>query len=248
MKKKQDLNILLLQVREDDETILEEFYCFAEKSQLTPQQITSLNPIQQNNIDWHNIDGYDAIFVGGSSDVSVLHPEKYPFIDNCKQLLVDCYEKDIPVFASCFGFQVAVEAFGGKVEEDLENKETGIYKIYHTDTAKNDLIHHDSPAQLWAVSGHKERAITLPKGVIELQYSDLCPYHGFKFPNKNFYAFQFHPEMNSMDLHARIQRYQSRYFVEDDELADILTTSTQDTKDANDLLLKFVDRILLNAK
>lgn len=244
-KQRTDLKILLLQVRRDQETILEEFYGFVETGKLQPQQITCINPIQQKHIDWKNLLHYDALFVGGSSDVSVLAPEEYPFIAECKQLVADYYHHKLPVFASCFGFQVAAEALGGEVCLDVENKEVGLFEILQTDAAKEDILLHDTPAKFWAVLGHKERAKKLPAGVITLNYTPLCPYHGFKFPDRPFYGFQYHPEMSTKDLHSRIIRYQERYGFHAESTQRLIEESQQETTHANELVAKFIDRILL---
>ena len=54
--------------------------------------------------------GYDALLVGGASEASVLEPENYPSVPHCINLLRHCIDVDFPVFASCFGFQLAVLA------------------------------------------------------------------------------------------------------------------------------------------
>ncbi len=156
-------------------------------------------------------------------------------------------EKEIPVFASCFGFQAAVEALGGKVIVDKANMEIGTFPLTLTEAAADDLLLHDVPDGFWAVSGHKERAIRLPENAVLLASSERCPYHAFRIEGKPFYGFQFHPEVDPPDLTARITRYQSRYLDSPDLLSDILK-DLHDTTIANQLIEKFVDRILLGKK
>ncbi|MGI0485628.1 type 1 glutamine amidotransferase [Pantanalinema rosaneae CENA516] len=238
------LRILLMQIRDDEVTRLEEFDEFVRYSDLEPEQFTVLNVFKTPNFapDW--IHGYDALFVGGSSDASVIQPEIYLFVESAKQLLAYCLQKSIPVFASCFGFQAAVEALGGKVILDKDNMEMGTYPLWLTEAAATDQLFHDVPNGFWAVSGHKERAVSLPEGAILLAYSDRCPYHAFKMADRPFYSFQFHPELDAKDLSARITRYHDRYLDNRDVLDGILN-SLQDTPIANQLIAKFVDRILL---
>ncbi|MBS0358227.1 MAG: type 1 glutamine amidotransferase [Proteobacteria bacterium] len=244
-KTREQLKILLLQVRDDRETMQEEFYEFVQFSKLNEKQFTVLNPFQTPELTIKNIQDYDALFVGGSSDVSVLTPNEFPFVENCKKLIGIAYNEDIPVFASCFGFQLATEQMGGKIIPDKKNMEMGAYSIYLTDAAKEDALLQDTPSPFWAISGHKERASQLPPGTILLGYSEACPYHIFKFPNKPFYGFQFHPEVDTKDIIARISRYQDRYLEDNAELERVKQRSLQDTRHANDLLKKFVDRIIL---
>jgi len=244
-KKKEDLKILLLQIREDEETTLEEYFEFVQLSGLSDQNFTPLNTFITHNFEPSVIDGYDALFVGGSSDVSVTMPDEYPFIECSKKLIRGCYDQNIPVFASCFGFQVAVEEFGGKVITDKPNMEIGTFEIKLTEEAKNDPLYSDTPETFWAICGHKERAESIPEEAMLLASSELCPYHSFKMNDKIFYAFQFHPEVDRKDLVIRITRYQERYFDGADQLEKLKNASVHETPHANALVKKFVDQFLL---
>ncbi len=243
-KERRQLKILLMQIRDDEQTRLEEFAEFVRYGELAPSQIDVLDVFQTPSFTPDCLAGYDALFVGGSSDASVTQPDRYPFVAPAKQLLLACLERRLPVFASCFGFQVAVEALGGKVVEDKANMEMGTYPLWLTEAAAHDRLFHDVPNGFWAVSGHKERAIVMPDNAILLAYSDRCPYHAFKLVDAPFYGFQFHPEVDRDDLSQRITRYQSRYLDSHDSLNQILQT-LQDTPIANQLIHKFIDRILL---
>jgi GMP synthase (glutamine-hydrolysing) len=223
---------------------MEELDEFVRYSGLEPKQFTVLNAFATPQFQAAGMEGYDALFVGGSSDASVTQPDRYPFVDSIKSLLLHCLEQSIPVFASCFGFQAGVEALGGRVMVDEPNMEMGTYVIHLTAAAAHDPLLYDLPQQFWAVSGHKERAIVLPEAAILLAYSDRCPYHAFRIADKPFYGFQFHPEIDPPDLTARITRYQDRYLKGEAALAGVLS-NLQDTTIANQLICKFVDRILL---
>jgi len=244
-KQRSQLNILLLQIRDDEITRQEEFDEFVRFSNLSAEQFGVLDVFATPEFEPTCVDHYDALFIGGSSDASVTQPDKYPFIEPTKQLLLHCLQEQLPVFASCYGFQVAVEALGGKVIEDKARMEMGTYPLSLTAEAAHDLLFHDVPDGFWAVSGHKERALTMPDAAIPLAFSDLCPYHAFKISGQPFYGFQFHPEVDPADLTARITRYQARYLDGDEHLSSILQT-LQDTAIANQLIEKFVDRILLS--
>lgn len=245
-KARSQLKILLLQIREDELTMLEEYQEFVQFSKLEPSQIDKLNVFNHRTFCPSIINGYDALFIGGSSDATVQDMETYYFIHSCKDLVRACYQRNIPVLASCFGFQVAVEEFGGKVIVDQPNMEMGLYQIELSEQASNDPLLHDYPAAFWAVSGHKERAISLPKEAIHLGQSALCPYHIFTFPNKPFYAFQFHPEVDTKDLITRITRYQTRYLGSDDSLQKVIDGAIHPTTLSNQIIENFIDRIILS--
>lgn len=238
------LKILLLQIRNDELTRQEELAEFARYSGLAPEQFTVLDVFVQPEFPSTCVEGYDALFVGGSSDASVRKPNQYPFVAAAKRLLIYCLEQNIPVFASCFGFQVVVDALGGEVILDREQMEIGSFPIHLTAAAREDRLLHDTPSPFWAVCGHQERAASLPEGAVLLASSELCPYHAFKISGKPFYAFQFHPEVDKADLVSRITRYKDRYLNDEEMLQNILS-DIQETPESNELIQKFVDRILL---
>ncbi|HEY9827164.1 MAG TPA: type 1 glutamine amidotransferase [Stenomitos sp.] len=238
------LRCLYLQIREDVHTRAEEFQEFVFYSGLEPHQFVTLNVFDTPCFGAEIAAQFDAVFVGGSSDASVLQPLQYPFVEHAKALMAYCVELSIPVFASCFGFQLVVEALGGKVIADPERMEMGVYPMQLSKAAQTDLLFHDIEDGFLAISGHKERALTLPSNTICLASSELCPFHALKVEDKPFYGFQFHPELNPQDLSARIRRYQDRYLKDATHLQQVLD-SLQETPQANQLIHKFVDRVLL---
>ncbi|MDG2991831.1 type 1 glutamine amidotransferase [Candidatus Synechococcus calcipolaris G9] len=238
------LRILLLQARNDPTTQAEELAEFIRFSHLNAHQFTVLNGFDCPDFTPNVIDGYDALFVGGSSDASVLHPDRYPFVPAAEALLLSCIERKIPVLASCFGFQIAVQALGGTIILDRPNMEMGTYRISLTPAAQTDPLFQDVPDSFLAVSGHQERALTLPEGVIHLAQSDRCPYHAFRLPNLPFYGFQFHPEVDRQDLIARISRYCDRYFDDPEHLQQMIQ-KVQETPISNQLIRQFIEKIVL---
>ncbi len=244
-KKREDLKILYIQIRPDEGTRKEEFDEFIRFSELKKEQFTYLNVFDQPEFPDTVADGHDAIFVGGSSDATVLEPEKYPFVEPIKEVFRYALKNDIPVFASCFGFEVAVEAFGAKVYLDKEIMEMGTYPIYLTEEAKQDPLFHDMTDGFNAVSGHKEHAEYLPEGAILLARSDMCPHHAFRMSGSSFYAFQFHPEIDCPDLVARLIRYRDKDYFDDHDHVNRLIEACKPTPESNKLVKRFVDRIIL---
>lgn len=242
-----------MQIRSDAETAEEEFAEFMRYSSLQKEQFRVWNVFQESQLDPTEADRYDALFVGGSSDdpedrVS-FDVESFPFITSAKALVQYCIDQSIPTFASCIGFQIAIEVLGGEIIFDKAHMEMGTYPIFLTDAGKSDPLFAGIPAEFLAVAGHKKRARAVPEGCTLLAYSDLCPIHAIRIKGKPFYAFQFHPELDRTDLVARLTRYLSRYFSNDtsvEALKHVIDTC-QETPKANMLLKWFVDRILLEA-
>jgi GMP synthase (glutamine-hydrolysing) len=250
-KRKEDLKILYMQIRSDQETRDEEFDEFVRYSGLFPEQFTIWNVFDTDHFDATGASEYDALFIGGSSDdpddSPTLDPGRFPFITDAKALIRYCIDENIPTFASCIGYQIAIEVLGGEVVFDREHMEMGTYPIYLTEEGKKDLLLHDTPSGFFAVSGHKKRAAAVPEGCTLLAYSDLCPFHAIRVNGKPFYAFQFHPEIDRTDLLVRLKRYISRYF--DDEaskkVVERIVEANHDTNTSNTIVKKFVERVLL---
>ncbi len=238
-KEQSSLRVLLVQVREDPETLQEEYLQFVSCSGLLPEQIHSFDLFKTPQFNAGILNGYDALFIGGSSDASVTQPERYPFIYSLCELLIFCRKNQFPVFASCFGFQAAVVAFGGQVIVDRDRQELGTFEIQLSEEARQDILLGDLPDRIWAVVGHQERALYLPFGTTILASTPLCEYHAFRFTGSPFYAFQFHPEMAETDLMVRLRRYKARYLDDHEALAKI-EEQLQATPEANSLIRKFL--------
>lgn len=237
------LRILLLQARGDRATQQEELSEFIRFSGLAAEQFTVLNGFACDDFTPDCIQGFDALFIGGSSDATVLKPDLYPFVPQAMDLILACIEQGIPVLASCFGFQLAVQALGGRVIVDRAAMEMGTYPLYLTPAGVADPLFAGFPNPFWAISGHQERALTLPAGATLLAYSELCPYHAFRLEGKPFYAFQFHPEVDDRDLLARIRRYCDRYQLSTADLENLKQTA-RPTPYANQLIRRFVAVVL----
>jgi GMP synthase (glutamine-hydrolysing) len=246
MKNITDLRVLLLQLRHDHETLVGEHDAFAEYSGLHKEQIEGVNLFETPSFDPSIVEEYDALFVGGSSDEgdALIVPDKPAFALNTIHTLRHAYETGLPVFASCFGFQAAVVAFGGEVIHDKSRAELGTYDIRLTEEGTRDLLLSDTPNPFHAVSVHEKLAAWLPEHAVSLAETDLCPHHAFTFPGKPFYAFQFHPEIDLEELEQRLGRYKERY-IESEEAFRALIENAKDVSHANVLLGKFVERVIL---
>jgi GMP synthase (glutamine-hydrolysing) len=246
MKNIADLKVLLLQLRHDQETLTGEHEAFAEYSGLLPEQIEAVNLFVTPSFDPVLVEEYDALFIGGSSDEgdALIVPDKPMFALNTLHALRHAYETDTPVFASCFGFQAAVVAFGGEVIHDKSLAELGTYDIRLTEEAASDTLFHDTPNPFHAVSVHEKLAAWLPEGAVTLAETELCHHHAFTFPGKPFYAFQFHPEIDLEEMESRLGRYKERY-MESEEAFRKLIENAKDVSHANVLLGKFIERVVL---
>ncbi len=235
--------VLLLQIRDHERVRQEEHDSFILHSGLVKEQIDVFNVFDTPHFGPEIVEGYDSLWVGGASEASVLEPETYPFIQSGENILLHCLEHEIPVFASCFGFQLAVVALGGRVFKDTNNFEMGVIPIQLTELAQSDPIFEGVPNDFMAVSVHQEKTTELPDNCELLAYTEACV-HSFRVRGKPFWAFQFHPEVDRPTLVERLTIFKKRYTDDDDHLESILANAV-DTPHSNDLMRHFVERVLL---
>jgi len=234
---------LLLQIRRDPQVQAEEHASFVTHGRLAASQLDVLNVFATPEFDASVLHDYHALFVGGASDASVLEPHRYPFVASSIQLLQHCIAVDLPVFASCFGFQLAVLALGGEIVRDHGDYEMGTPAIQLTSAAATDPLFRDMPDPFRAVSVHKERAPALPSGCELLAYTTACP-HAFRVIGKRFWAFQFHPEVDRATLVERLTHFKTQYTHGDEQLQQVLGDAAE-TPESNALTRKFVERVLV---
>lgn len=238
-----DLRLLLLQIRSDPRVRREEHESFAAYMGLRPEQIEILNVFDTPSFSPDAASGYDALLVGGSSAASVLEEDTYPFLPYCRALMRDCIDQKLPVFASCFGFQLAVQELGGEITRETVNFEMGTLPIQVLPAAADDPIFKGLGESVLAVSVHRESALECPRGCVELARTDFCC-HAFKVKDAPFWAFQFHPELNRAKVEERLRIYKDGYLNDDGHLDEVLA-SLQETPEANRMLRSFVESVLL---
>ena len=240
---RKDLKILLLQIRDDTNVRKEELESFAKYSELELNQFTVLNVFDVPKFNNAVLDGFDALYVGGASEANVLEPEKYNFVNDCINLINYAGEKGIPTFASCFGFQLAVLAFGGTILSKDSDYEMGSIPIRITNLAEIDPVFKGTSDNFSALSIHRQYAIELPTNLDLLAYTDQC-LHSFKLRGKPLWAFQFHPEVDRSTVFKRLAIYKEAYTNSEDEFQSVLD-SLVETPESHNLMLNFVNRVLL---
>ena len=240
---RKDLKILLLQIRDDAIVRKEELESFARYSKLKLEQFTVLNVFDTPNFNEDVLDGYDALYVGGASEANVLEPKRYKFVNDCISLINHAGESGVPTFASCFGFQLAVLAFGGTILSKDEDYEMGSIPITLTNLAEIDPVFKGTSDEFPALSIHRQYAIELPSNLDLLAYTNQC-LHSFKLRNKPLWAFQFHPEVDRATVFKRLAIYKDAYTDSEDQFQKVLD-SLVETPESHNLMLNFVDRVLL---
>jgi len=236
------LRVLLLQIRDNPRVCTEEHQSFAAYSGLDPSQIRILNVFEQPEFDPGVVDDYHALFIGGASDSVLSNPDR-AYRPACEALIRYCLRRAVPVFASCFGFQLAVQVLDGEILRDGEDFEMGTLPISLTAAAAHDPLFQDISDGFLAVAVHKDLAPGAPPGCEMLAYTERCC-HAFRVRGRPFWAFQFHPEVDRATLVERLTAYKTQYTRDDRHLAWILD-ATHETPESNGLVRRFVERIML---
>lgn len=219
---------------------------FIELTKIADKNWDSLDVFRTPEFQSSLLDQYDAFMIGGISDDprnSVEMPEaEFPWINNLYALMQYAIEIKKPGLLSCGGFMLASMMLGAEIVIDPDQKEMGTYTLNLSDFALEDPLFSGFPRQFEAVSGHMKSTKTLPPDCELLVSSERCPIHGFKVKEAPFYAFQFHPEIQSKDLKDRISLYKEKYFETEAEYQEFISAMT-DTTIANRIITRFLKMV-----
>lgn len=206
----ESVKVLLLQARESSDPMRQqERRCFARKAGLSPERFTPFD-LLAGPPTLAEIKRYDALMVGGSGDYYV-SKGNLPGFEELLAVLREVAAAGHPTFASCFGFQLMVEALGGEIVHDVDNIEVGTYEITLTDAGAGDPLFGYLPERFPAQVGRKDRAARLPPNTVHLATSERCPFHALRLPGQPIWATQFHPELDREENRARYINYLEGY-------------------------------------
>lgn len=246
MSERKDLRFLLLQARRPDDRVrAEEQLAFAGRLGVDLEQVQGVD-IFHDDLDVEYARDFSAVLVGGAGEYGVL--DGNPRVDAMVRHLVALTEVGHPVFASCFGFQALVVGLGGAVITDESAAEVGTYVLTAEPGVDDDPVFSVLPSEFNAQLGHKDRASVLPSCAQNFASSALCPYQAIRIEGTPVYATQFHPELTWSDNRTRFERYMKQYGrLFGDEEAQRKLDSHKPSPEANQLLSRFVDTVLLGA-
>ncbi|MFT7519890.1 MAG: GMP synthase (glutamine-hydrolyzing) [Kiritimatiellia bacterium] len=185
------------------------------------------------------LEGYDAIFFGGSGAYSVLDDTEW--IRATVPVMLRVIDRGLPAWASCFGFQGLALALGGRVVHDESRTEMGSTLLHLTAQGELDPLFGTLPTSFWAQEGHQDHVVDLPPGVTQLARGDGVHAQGFRVDGKPFWASQFHPELV---LAATLERFfhYAEHYMDPSELDSRLQVLVggQDTPQVGELLARLV--------
>lgn len=241
---RKDLRFLLFQARNPGDPIREEERAsFAHMLRVDLHQVISID-ILSDSPSQHHLTGIHAILVGGAGEHSVIEP--VPAVARAMAFLARQAQKGFPIFGSCFGFHMLVQGLGGEIIHDEDHAQIGTFNLELTPEGQRDPVFSCLPAAFPAQEGHKDRAARFPEGAINLATSPGCPFQALTLPGKPVYATQFHPELDDVTSSRRLLCYIENYGPSDaDVLHEMLDTGFWPSPHSSDLLVHFVDQVLL---
>lgn len=240
MKSLGTLRVLLLQARDaDDPMRSEEVGSFAARTGLAREHF-STHDLLAGPPSIGEVLSHDALMIGGSGDYYVSRND-LPDQHGTLELLGEAAERGHPTFASCFGFQLLVNALGGTIEQDVGAMELGTVDIRLTVEGSADPLLGSLPEVFPAQAGRKDRATRLSPRLTHLASSELCPFHAVRVPGQPVWATQFHPELTGEENRARFLRYLDGYgaYMSPEELEQTLSTFRA-SPEAEGLLPRFL--------
>ncbi len=146
-------------------------YCEVKSYRTSLEEIKKINP-------------KGIIFTGGPNSV---YDESSPHIAR------EIFEMGIPVLGICYGSQLMAYTLGGTVETAAEKSEYGKTNV----SLNNESLLFsglDNKEICWM--SHTDFISKAPEGFTVTASTDSCPVAAMEWAEKNFYAVQFHPEVN----------------------------------------------------
>lgn len=98
--------------------------------------------------------------------------------------------KDIPILGICFGYQIMVASYGGKIDS-MENEDNGIFEINKT---KNSSILNYLPEKFKVFQSHKDKVSELPPTFSIIGVDNENNIQIIENLKDKRWGVQFHPE------------------------------------------------------
>ena len=230
--------VMLLQVRNQDEALEHELECVRQSTDLDAQQLHAYNVVRQPAIGWHQLEGVDALVIGGSGDHSAVRD--YAFTPWLEELILQAAAVGTPIFGICWGHHFLARAFGGTVVTEPRHEEIGTFDIELTAAGRDDDLFHAMSPVFAANLVHHDCVDTMPPGFIELAVSEACRYQTIRCPDRPLVGTQFHGEMDKAQLSYRLGLYQDEY-LHDIRQARAVIDGLRPTPEAGKVLRRFLE-------
>jgi GMP synthase (glutamine-hydrolysing) len=227
-KARHALRVTLLQIRSHREAEEQEYLCFLERCRLRAEQLTAINLVDRPGVRWADVESADALIIGGAGGHSAT--EEHAFTAPLGELVARWIGDDRPLFGSCWGHQFMAAELGGSVVTDTAQEEIGSFPIELTAQGRRDPLFATFPERFTVQLGHHDRIEELPPGFVVLARSERCAHQAIRLDGKPVYGSQFHSEMTTEHMRARLLMYRDEYLppgADQDEIERLLEPSPE---------------------
>lgn len=190
-----------------------------------------------------NLDRFAGVFLGGGP-FNASDRDKSPLQRRVEadlnRVIDEVVARDYPFLGLCYGVGTLTDRLGGIVDRKF-GEAVGTTEATVTSAGRTDPIFEGIPTEFTAFVGHKEACRRLPASATLLATGTHCPVQAFRIGTR-VYATQFHPELDSAGLAARIRIYRDAGYFAPEETEQLVSyaLNTQPTPEIHRMLTNFV--------
>ncbi len=166
-------------------------------TQLIARRVRELGVYSEILPPWVDMDelsskGYRGIILSGGP-MSV-YDDGAPTVD------VRIFDLGLPILGICYGMQLTVHLFGGKVDR-ADRREYGMAEF---EVVKRDTLFDGIPDRFVVWMSHSDSVVELPDQFEVLGRTDNTPYGAIRHNKLPIYGLQFHPEVSHTEYGTEI--------------------------------------------
>ena len=246
MTHKDNLPVLLLQSRPEDEVCENEFDTICHFGEIDPKRVVRLR-MERDKLRQIDLDNYSAAIMGGgpanfASEEAEKSDDQRRYEGWLIGLMREIIRTDKPFLGMCLGVGAVSMALGARSSFDF-HEDVGAVEVALNQEGLKDPLFQGTPSKFNALVGHKEGVGGAPEGSVELARSTTCVQ--VLRCGKNVYATQYHPELDITGLAIRVEAYKHHGYFSPEE-GDALVDSARgaDISFAPIVLKRFAKRYL----
>ncbi|GAA4888762.1 glutamine amidotransferase [Tessaracoccus lubricantis] len=232
---------LLLSTRPEDDAAEGEREAVVRLGGLADDDVVQLR-VEAEPLPELDLDDYAGIFLGGgpfNASDPVKSALQHRVEADLNRVIDEVVGRDLPFLGLCYGVGTLTDRLGGVVDRTY-GEAVGTTLATVTSEGLRDPIFDGVPGTFEAFVGHKEACRRLPEGATLLATGTVCPVQAFRV-GRHVYATQFHPELDSQGLAARIRIYRDAGYFDPEQTETLVDYAlrTQPTPEVHRMLENF---------
>ena len=246
MRHKDNLPVLLLQSRPEDEVCENEFEAICSFGEIGPSRVVRLR-MERDELRQIDLGDYSAVIMGGgpanfASEEADKSDDQRGYEGWLIDLMREIIRTDKPFLGMCLGVGAVSMALVTRPSFDF-HEDVGAVEVTLSQEGLEDPLFQGAPGKFNALVGHKEGVGNAPEGSVELARSATCVQ--VLRCGENVYATQYHPELNIAGLAIRVEAYKHHgYFSPEEGDALVVSARGADISFAPLILKRFAKRYL----